>query len=492
MTLQELFDTIMTKGAMTDSRKGPIRTAVKQYAEMLGIPSSECPPESYHLPPQARRRLIESRAPAHLGPRAIANLKDNIGWLIRKGVELKLIEPLERPLPSWRKTPNVGVSWWPRRRDSQTLPKDHYCLRPLPARLADEVRQYAAWCTNLYAPGRPAYIKKRPVSLNSTYRAVEGIAGFLVLHEQRDPQSLTLRELTQPDAVSAFVTWWINRRGQVTRTILQLLAQLKIIVDYWLKDHASAQVIAQIRRSLGSPDPVYDPRQRTLSRQELDRVGQAIYPLNAQRLTESYRARRVRNGTPCSDYNGTQYALWVELSLIIRLLSWIPFRQRQIREMQRDRNLYPRPDGTWEIRFRGPELKIARRDGQENELTYDFPLHLQGLLEEWLTHWRPCLIKTTECPFVFVNRHGQPWTREWLTLRIEKATFKFGGVAVNPHMFRHIWATEYIKSTKDMIGAAKWLGNTVAVVMKHYAHLLDADAAKGPTQWMQAQLDPDK
>jgi integrase len=79
-----------------------------------------------------------------------------------------------------------------------------------------------------------------------------------------------------------------------------------------------------------------------------------------------------------------------------------------------------------------------------------------------------------------MNTRGKPWQARRLCYAIEKITFKFGGVAVNPHMFRHIWATEYIKMTKDVAGTAQWLGNTPAVVMKHYAHLLDADAAKRP------------
>jgi integrase len=492
MTLQELLDTITARGALTDSRKGPMRTAVKQYAMILGIPAAQCLPETYHLPPQAHRRLIDSQAPPHLGPRALANLKNNIGWLIRKGLELELIEPFERPLASWRDAPRLGAHWMPHRRDSQTKPKgeDAYHLRPLPPRLAEEVAQYATWSTDLYAPGRPAHIKKRPITMQAHYVAIGAIAGYLVSIQQRDPQSLTLQALTQPDVVEAFVAWWVTRRGKVTRTIKQWLASLKVLAQYWLKDDASAQAICRIRQSLGAPEPVYDHRERTLSRQELDHIGQAIYPLNPRRLQEIKHSRYMQSNDfrdfGCS---GRRYAWWAQMSLIIRLLTWIPMRQRQIREMQLKHNLY-RHNGTWTITFQGTELKVARRDGRENEVTYDVPRHLQPLLEEWLEQWRPRLIQTPDCPLVFINTSGKPWNSARLCHAIESLTFKFGGVAVNPHMFRHIWATEYLKATRDAAGAAKWLGDTVATVMKHYAHLLDADAAKGPTQWMQAQLNP--
>jgi hypothetical protein len=488
MTLQDLLDTLITQGAITDSRKGPIRTAVKQYAAMLGRSPTQCPPETYHLSPQARRHLIESQAPTHLGPRAIANLKDNIGWLLRKGMVLELIAPLEQPLPSWHETLYVGNHWTPGREGWKHVPRrtDAYSLRPLPAPLSAEIQQYAEWCTALYAPGRPARVKKRPVTLESTYRAIGAIAGFLVSHQQHDPQSLTLRDLTHPERVSAFVAWWVKRRGQITGTIHLWLANLKTIAQYWLKDEAAAHGIAQIRQSLGAPERVFTLEERTLSRAELDHIGQARYPFNATRLLECGHARRVQQRTR---YNGNlqHYALWVQTSLIIRLMTWIPLRQRNIIGMQLGRHL-SHTDGRWTIQFSGVDLKVARRDGQENRVTFEFPPHLHELLEEWLSRWRPRLIQTPECPWVFVTKHGQQWKRNWFTMHIERTTFKFGGVAVNPHMFRHIWATEYIKATRDAVGAAKWLGDKVETVMKHYAHLLDADAAIRPTQWMHAQL----
>ena len=69
-------------------------------------------------------------------------------------------------------------------------------------------------------------------------------------------------------------------------------------------------------------------------------------------------------------------------------------------------------------------------------------------------------------------------------------TWKFSGVPVNPHMIRDIWATEYIKSTRDIIGAAYMLGDTVETVLKYYAHLLDADAEERAVQWLTTRLQP--
>ena len=39
-----------------------------------------------------------------------------------------------------------------------------------------------------------------------------------------------------------------------------------------------------------------------------------------------------------------------------------------------------------------------------------------------------------------------------------------------------------------LVSAAKMLGNTVGVVAKHYAHLLERDTQRELTPWLQAQL----
>jgi hypothetical protein len=73
---------------------------------------------------------------------------------------------------------------------------------------------------------------------------------------------------------------------------------------------------------------------------------------------------------------------------------------------------------------------------------------------------------------------------------MSRMTWKFSGVPVNPHMICDIWATEYTKSTRDIIGAAYMLGNTVEMVLKYYAHLLDADAEERAVQWLTTRLPP--
>ena len=80
--------------------------------------------------------------------------------------------------------------------------------------------------------------------------------------------------------------------------------------------------------------------------------------------------------------------------------------------------------------------------------------------------------------FVFLNSFGTPLTSQQVTWAFESATYRFTGIAMNPHMVRTIWATEYIKSTKNFIDAAYMLGDTVETVLHSYANLLDEDCGK--------------
>jgi site-specific recombinase XerC len=223
----------------------------------------------------------------------------------------------------------------------------------------------------------------------------------------------------------------------------------------------------------------------------------ASFALNARRLIETPTTARYLKAIETGQINrhigGTlrNVALWVEQSLIIRLMIRVPLRQRNIREMRLYHNLLRRPDGTWMLTYRGTELKMSHRNGRENCVSYTFPPELQELLEDWLARWRPLVVNAAGAPFVFVTRNGNPIDMKLLRQWLMTTTWAFNGVAVNPHMLRHIWATEYIKSTHDIIGAAYMLGDTVQTVLKHYAHLLDADAEVRAMQWLRTRLAQD-
>jgi hypothetical protein len=229
---------------------------------------------------------------------------------------------------------------------------------------------------------------------------------------------------------------------------------------------------------------------------QLEAVGQTVYPLNPTRLQEFWEARTIqrhlvdpaRYPLPAKSCNLTLYAYWVGVSLILRFLVRRPLRQRNIREMQLPQNLYTDHEGLWRIRFSGQELKVARRDGGVNRYECLFPPDLVPLLEEYLTIWRPRLAKAGEA-HVFLNSKGRPLTANRLTGVVAVTTMRFARVGVTPHLIRDIFATEYLKQHPgDAAGVAKRLSNTVQVVDKHDAHLLDQEAETRADTFLQGAL----
>jgi integrase len=318
------------------------------------------------------------------------------------------------------------------------------------------------------------------------YEALVRIAGFAVHYQHLPAELLTLRDLCDPALVHAFVTWWVEERcGKLTASLRMVVIHLEVIARHWIKDLAYAEALKDLLRGdLAVADAVRDKQTRWLSLAQIDAVGQTVYPLNPTRVHDFWEARTIqrhltdpaRYPLPSKSCDLTRYAYWVGVSLILRFLVRRPLRQRNIREMRLQRNLYKDHDGLWRIRFSGQELKVDRRDGGVNRYECEFPSDLVPLLVEYLTVWRPRLAKAGE-EHVFLNSKGRPFSANRLTGVVAVTTMRFARVGVTPHMIRDIFATEYLKQNPgDAAGVAKRLGNTIQVVYKHYAHLLDQEA----------------
>ena len=101
MMLQTLLDSALASGQVKRSRMGPLKTAVKQYAAMFGKDAADLTPDVYHRSPEAIGDWCDQHAPETLGPRGLANLKNNIRWLLALGVEEKWLLPIVGEIVPW-------------------------------------------------------------------------------------------------------------------------------------------------------------------------------------------------------------------------------------------------------------------------------------------------------------------------------------------------------------------------------------------------------
>lgn len=522
-TLGEVLGALFENDAILQSRKGPIKTALKQYSRLLGYSNpNECPFETYFVKDHVRNLLIDEGAnrtankrngSTSLGPDAVRNLKNNVSFVLRKALELGIISSPEELFSS--KTGSRPFGKRPRRHEHVISSK--YILDPIPFRLTEEIRECEAWSTKIVNPARPGKLLKRPVSFESHRKAALHVAGYLVKFKGFDRDSINLSTLISGSNPFDYIAWYIEQQGRVTGGALAKLSKVNVLARYLLitahSDKKSEiqhmiEECARFRSSLGPPMAVVDKSKRWLSLSEFEKVRLSIYPLNARRVAEfTDGTRQMMRRTGCSSSrSGRRLASGVLTSLMMGLELRIPLRQRNLREMswnpkypEDGQNLYRR-HGNWYLRFSGPELKIPFVRGTVHSIEHDFPLDLVNLLEEWLWKWRPIQVlgqkadqKGNECckneqEFVFLNMSGGPLTSPRINEAFQSATYKFTGIAVSVHMVRTIWATEYIKSTRNLIDAAFMLGDTVETVLKSYAKLLDQDCGKRASEWVAKTL----
>ena len=169
-TLKELLDALIERDLIPRSRIGPIKTAVKQYAIILGYTEpAECPLTAFHLPDQRRNRLIEekaegSRRSSVLGAHAIRNLKNNVSYLIRTAVNHEIIGQMPAQFANSKTTYTIKTYNITSRNESSRPGK--YIVDPVPDALVQELTDYEIWSTKLVNRHRPDSLKKRAISFS--------------------------------------------------------------------------------------------------------------------------------------------------------------------------------------------------------------------------------------------------------------------------------------------------------------------------------------
>jgi len=337
-----------------------------------------------------------------------------------------------------------------------------------PKSLQGEFAEYRYWRTAAFVPGRPRQRRQRESTFQKTIIEFEAYFGYLVNIAGHEAASLELKNICNPGWLSAYANWHAENRtgGEPSRFLQKTLGDFLVVARYYfVVDNSTLKAVTDLKAEV-TPDITRDERDRWNSLMTLEGVGLAVYP----------DGRRFPNGVYA--------ALAAQTSLIIRLLVRRPLRSRNIREMRLGRNLY-KAAGVWMIHFQGDELKVARRDGRENLYKVAFPFDLEEDLEEFLGEWRP-LLDTHGSEFVFLSRMGEQLSQVALYKQIAKAAYEYTGQATNPHLIRHIWATEFITATQNFTTMAVMLGDELETVLRRYAHLRTLDAGQQADEFFAA------
>jgi hypothetical protein len=547
MTLKELYEWAFAHDYLAKSRQGPMKTHLMKYAKFLGDEWATCRPEVYHQPEDEIRTCIETHlATTDLAKRSRDNHVKDVITLFRLAAKHDVLVPYDTQLIPWKKTayattfrrerPHVQThsvesyalgsqvaggelqrarGQWKRaqaQRKADGLPELPFerpvrpTLAELAPQLAQEIDTYLAWCTPKIARDRPQHLYKTPSTQHRTRHHVACVAGYAVQHGH-DPGRLTMRILADVKMLEEFAWWWIEeRRGRNTQGLTMILEEMKTIARYHLHDETMATAIIQLYQQLPAEETVIDKDLRMLTLEELEWIGQSVYPLNERRLQDvPYLSDVVQHvhdpiaypkfWSGHSHATGGHLALWVGASLIIRLMVRRPLRQINVRQLLIDQNLIE-VNGHYELRFAGEELKVRQRrvkgrhrQVRVNRWAFHFPHELENLLQEYLQVWRPKLLRRSPegSPYLFINGRGKPFDTNHMARVVEETTWRFtqqrpgGPVMVNPHGVRTIWATRMLKAGLNIIDVSRFLGDKIQTVYDKYVTL--SDESPPPTPW---------
>lgn len=161
--------------------------------------------------------------------------------------------------------------------------------------------------------------------------------------------------------------------------------------------------------------------------------------------------------------------------LILGLLISNPLRRKNLITLtyksDNTGNVYKSSTGQWRIRIRGRMFKNKVRVGAS---VYDVPVAgwLESILSDYVQHFHTILKRKTGSNYLFLNQNGRMLkTMSMQVARLTKSHIP-GCSGFRPHAFRHLVATDWLtKNPNDFFTVAELLNDTLAVVMKNYAHL---------------------
>jgi integrase len=173
--------------------------------------------------------------------------------------------------------------------------------------------------------------------------------------------------------------------------------------------------------------------------------------------------RKVESGKLCPK----QAALAAQTAAAIEILLMAPIRMRNLINLHLDRHLV-RPAQTRSLHIVIPPEEVKNRA----ELDYPLAPESASLIERYLERYRP-LLAPAENRVLFPGPKGGPKSEHTLALQISKAVFRFVGIKVNPHLFRHIAVKVHLdEHPGEYATVTRALGNrSIDVTASHYAGL---------------------
>jgi integrase/recombinase XerD len=195
-----------------------------------------------------------------------------------------------------------------------------------------------------------------------------------------------------------------------------------------------------------------------LNRRAQDVADRSLPPLLASDiLLRGMRELRRRSPAFASWRDAIAYRNW----LMVITLAVLPIRLRNFAALslrQMDRRA-----GIWWVDIDGNETKTRRPHAAL------IPPDAGTLLDHYLSHLRPRLDQGAGGDYLWLSRSGSPLAEHTIYLTITELTKRAFGTSLNPHLFRHIFATSVSIADPEAIeGARAALGHATRLTTQHH------------------------
>jgi hypothetical protein len=454
MTLTELLDALTQRSAIPPARVKDLKTSLRYLARAEDTtPDNLINAETLEPRYQTVVRAYFAAMNPNPSRYTIRNTLNNLSFFFRTARACGLLQTFI-PQPARQKINNAL-----REEASQTSPyMKYFRVTNYKYRLPP-----TAWPPNILA-GWTRYLSARQFELRATsLRAYElqftRYISYLLTFEQ--PAVTTWDQLFDPERLKHYIQWHAKRMGisRITTTGTKAVALMIMIARH--DERPEYPLLKAFARKLPTPEPIHDKQraEHSITLQELENVGLTL-------LQEAHRPIDSRR-----QWGGSRLAVRHAKALMIRLLTRVPLRQRNIRELQLGRNLCRDHQGVWQLQFQGEELKIGQRGGRINTFRIPFPPDLIEHLDEYLQHYRPLLPRSVEDQHLFLNAKGRPYTTQKLHNTLFIHIYARTGKRFYPHLIRTIWTDTYLLQTGDISTAAFMLNDRPETVLNRYHEL---------------------
>jgi site-specific recombinase XerD len=214
-----------------------------------------------------------------------------------------------------------------------------------------------------------------------------------------------------------------------------------------------------------------------LGRRAEDAADRRLPPLLASDvLDRAMKELRRRAQAPSSCREAVAYRDW----LMLTVLAVLPLRLRNFSALSLTRHMERRA-GVWCIDIDGNETKTGRPYAAR------IPTNVGKYLDHYLSHIRPRLDQGAGGNNLWLSRSGSPVAEHTIYITITELTQRAFDTALNPHLFRHIFATSVSIADPEAIeGARAALGHaTRRTTQHHYNRAAAFTAARTHAKIMQ-------